>query len=420
MAKIFVQIAAYRDPELPFTIADLFSKAKYSDEIRVGICNQGTPSDWRHEILADDRVRQVKVPFHESMGTCWARSQVQKLYEGEEFTLQLDSHHRFVQDWDSILTESLQKIDCAKPLFTAYLPHYEGYGEETVAAQSGPGKQVFSKFDEDGIVHFLASGFEPGEGIFPVKARFTSGHFIFGPGKFVEEVPYDPVIYFTGEEITMAVRAYTHGYDLFHPTKAVAYHKYGRAADRRHWDDHSPAERPNAESHWADYQAKSVGRIHAVLENSPSVPGPFRLGTTRSLEDYERYAGIRFRRRLVHQNTVFGLEPPATRCWNWDEADRPCSERSGKLQMNTEEIAADDDVDFWYLGLHDANGLELLRLDLTDPQYTKGRRTDVQVHFWSHQPPQTYTLIPHRTSGEWGDRLVGTITERNFEGILVS
>jgi mannose-6-phosphate isomerase-like protein (cupin superfamily) len=30
-----------------------------------------------------------------SKGLCWARSEIQKLYEGEDYTLELDSHHRF-------------------------------------------------------------------------------------------------------------------------------------------------------------------------------------------------------------------------------------------------------------------------------------------------------------------------------------
>ena len=41
-------------------------------------------------------------------------------------------------------------------------------------------------------------------------------------------VPYDPTLYFLGEEITLAVRAYTHGYDLFHPSETIVWHEYTR------------------------------------------------------------------------------------------------------------------------------------------------------------------------------------------------
>lgn len=62
----------------------------------------------------------------------------------------------------------------------------------------------------------------------PVPARFYSGHFTFADGIFAEEVQHDPTFYFHGEEITIAVRAYTHGYDSFHPHKILAWHEYTR------------------------------------------------------------------------------------------------------------------------------------------------------------------------------------------------
>ena len=47
-------------------------------------------------------------------------------------------------------------------------------------------------------------------------------------GQWCIEVPYDPDYYFHGEEISLAVRSYTWGYDLFHPHKIIAWHEYTR------------------------------------------------------------------------------------------------------------------------------------------------------------------------------------------------
>ena len=44
-------------------------------------------------------------------------------------------------------------------------------------------------------------------------------------------------LYFDGEEINLAVRAYTHGYDFFYPNRHVLYHLYGHGSDK-HWTDH--------------------------------------------------------------------------------------------------------------------------------------------------------------------------------------
>jgi hypothetical protein len=85
---IFVQIAAYRDPELLPTILDCLAKAAWSEDLRFGICWQTDEEDRTLDRFLDDtRFRIQRVPWHESKGLCWARAEIQKLYEGEEYTL---------------------------------------------------------------------------------------------------------------------------------------------------------------------------------------------------------------------------------------------------------------------------------------------------------------------------------------------
>lgn len=412
--KIFVQIAAYRDPELPFTIADLISKAAFPNGLRIGLCNQGTEEDWKHPVLKDRRVRQHRIPYTASQGVCWARSRVQEFYEGEAYTLQIDSHHRFEPGWDRTLMRMMDSVQSAKPLFSAYLPHYEGAGEAAAPMVGTPGKQVFTYFDHDGVVHFNSRGLEENERFSPARARFVSGHFIFAHGAFVEEVPYDPTIYFSGEEITLAVRAYTHGYDLFHPSAPIAYHSYGRRDQRRHWNDHTPESGEVVPRLWMDYQGESVRRIMTVLTQPEKVPAPYGLGSERSLRDYETYAGINFRRQCVHANTLEGLEPPSSRLWNWEDAGPLCERREGTVWLDTKSLVPDRRSTFWYFGLHDECGVELLRIDLTDPQVLAGKLRAIPVRFWSARPPMTYTLIPHRKRGGWGESIVCKLTRRNY------
>ncbi len=66
----------------------------------------------------------------------------------------------------------------------------------------------------------------------PLRARFVSAHFLFTLGAFVNDVPYDPELYFHGEEIMLAIRAFTHGYDLFHPPEHILWHEYTRDLSR--------------------------------------------------------------------------------------------------------------------------------------------------------------------------------------------
>ena len=144
----------------------------------------------------------------------------QQYYKDEDYTLQLDSHHRFVQDWDDILIKmikQLKKKGHKKPLLTGYIPSFDP-DNDPAARIHVPWKMNFDRFIPEGAVFFLPASIDDWQQRDePIPARFYSAHFCFTIGKFCKEVPHDPNYYFHGEEISIAVRAFTHGYDLFHP-----------------------------------------------------------------------------------------------------------------------------------------------------------------------------------------------------------
>jgi len=41
---------------------------------------------------------------------CWARNKLQQQYDKEDYTLQLDSHHRFIEEWDEELVKMLKNL----------------------------------------------------------------------------------------------------------------------------------------------------------------------------------------------------------------------------------------------------------------------------------------------------------------------
>ena len=128
---IFIQIASYRDPELVKTLDDLIDKASKPNNLTICVAHQHHPDDtWDNvdKYKEDKRFKILDIPSEESKGACWARNQIQQHYNGEKYTLQLDSHHRFEQDWDKTLIQmlkSLQKKGHKKPLITTYIPSYD-------------------------------------------------------------------------------------------------------------------------------------------------------------------------------------------------------------------------------------------------------------------------------------------------------
>lgn len=261
---IYVQIASYKDPELPKTLDSLFENSR--TPLKVVVLNQG-------DLYTHPQAEVITVPPEESKGVCWARRQLQDMYQGEPFTLMLDSHHRFVAGWDIILLEMYQhlKARSPKPLITTYLPSYDPQTEQRVMH---PWRIDYDKKSDKGVVMTRTSYLQATE---PVPAKFFSAHFAFTEGNFCNEIKYDDQQYFLGEELILALKAFTHGYDMFHPNKLIAWHEYTREGRKKHWDD---------DKNWWKRDLISVGRYHHTILTGEG------MGTKRTIQEYEQFIGV--------------------------------------------------------------------------------------------------------------------------------
>jgi hypothetical protein len=145
-----------------------------------------------------------------------------------------------------------------------------------------------------------------------VRARFVSAHFLLAGGDFVTEVPYNPDLYFRGEEIDLSVRAFTWGWDLFHPVRTLMWHNYGGFYRRKHWDDHTTQSHVRVAWQKLDRLSRVYVRT-LLLKNTTDRYG---CGPARTVADYEAYAGISFRERTMTADAEHAIEPrpwaPAT------------------------------------------------------------------------------------------------------------
>ena len=115
---IFVNVAAYRDPEVVTTIADLFRKARHPDQIDVAVVSQTLASDG---ITIDHpRVRVVHLDAAQARGPCYARALGYREWSGQLYALQIDSHMRFAPDWDARRPDSPASCASPKSLFKTY------------------------------------------------------------------------------------------------------------------------------------------------------------------------------------------------------------------------------------------------------------------------------------------------------------
>lgn len=399
--KIFVQIASYRDPQLIPTLEDLFDKAKKPENLVVGIAHQhGDEDEW--DSLAnyanDKRIKVIDIDYKDSKGACWARNQIQQLYDGEEYTLQLDSHHRFVDNWDTELIKmykGLKKKGHKKPLLTSYISSFDP-DNDPAGRVKVPWAMQFDRFTPEGVIFFLPYYLDnqPEE---PVPARFYSAHFAFTTGKFAEEVQHDPELYFHGEEISIAVRAYTHGYDLFHPNKIIAYHEYTRKGRTKHWDNHSGWNEVNKASHERMRKLLGVDGECAPCQRKKLFP-KYGLGTERTITDWENYAGIRFNDRAVKQSTLKNELPGQDPDGEFNLKFKHCIDIHGNDFVET-------DYNFAAVIFEDKDGNELFRKDETNFQAQVNRKDWVNI--WREaniKKPYKWIVWAHSESKGWAER----------------
>jgi len=401
--KIFVQIAAYRDKQLIPTINDCIANAKDPENLIFCIAWQHDEEDASMLPYKDKKnFTIIDIPYKESKGVCWARSILQKHCKNEKYTLQLDSHHRFIKNWDAELIQMIKDLQSKghkKPILTSYLPSYFP-DKDPDGRIMEPWILNIERFLPEAAVFLRPSSMpdwqnQPG----PFPSRFLSGHFIFTLGKFNKEVLYDPDFYFHGEETSLAVRAFTHGYDLFSPHKLIAWHEYSREGSARHWDDHST---------WNDKDKKSYARFRALFDmgNSTEDITGFGFGKVRTLQDYENYSGLKFSTRQIHEETLREDKPPVKGDFikGLKNKVKTCiSIYKGSLP--------EKDYSVFVVAMLDEQGKDLYRRDVDEEEIKRllnEAPNDKFIHVWvdyeDSRLPHTSRFWPCSKSKGWCDR----------------
>ena len=427
---IFISIASYRDIQLIPTIQDLLLKAQAPTLLRFGICWQHDPDDPPLPFADDAQIRVLDVDWRHSRGACWARAEIMKLWQGEQYFLQVDSHCRFAQDWDTKLIRMMAQTGSSKPLLSTYAypftPVMTGLpGTEDLSGEAQ--LMAIDTFSHDGIPQLKPLPIpRVGERTRPMRARFLAAGFLFTLGEFVEEVPYDPQLYFFGEEISMTLRAFTSGFDLFHPVEQVVWHDYMRTYAVRHWDNHNTPDATEGSDARRNFQlldrisrAKIVQQLQGpALAEGQSVGGRFGLGSARSRKEYEQYAGISFALRQIQDYTRFAYEPPNPALPD----DWPDHIHRWLVRIIVEPAslppAAFEDAGFWVVAIQDEEEREIHRRDwtkqelegVTDPAVQNVLLAEMQ----SGVVPARWSIWPFSRTRGWLYKIVGEFHDDDF------
>jgi hypothetical protein len=408
--KIFIQIASYRDPQLVPTIEDMIAKAKNPENLVFGLCWQYDETEPVDMFDGNPQFRVSKHHYGESQGLGWARHITNTLYDGEEFTLQIDSHHRFVQDWDVIVLEDFNQalMIADKPIITTYCTPFDPTQDESTW-NPVPCLMSQYEFSNDKLLMsmpWFIRDYKERKKV--IRARTLSGHFYFTYGKFVTEVAYDPDIYFGGytEETTLSVRAFTNGYDFFSPYRMVMWHEYTRSYRPKHWDDHGKESQTKKTSGERDIFARNKTRQLFGTANYNIDMGEYGLGTVRTLHEYEVYGGFDFKKCLIQDYTLKVKEAPNPTDWET------------QFIKTKFDLVCDWDLEFFKVldfkkpkfltfAVHNKSGEELLRKDFTienEPQYVNLENGKYSVNLETTDKPSKIVMFLFDEEKQWSPR----------------
>ena len=415
MERILIHLPAYREPELVPTIKSALENAEFPERLVFGICRQFNPEDGFDnvdEFRNDKRFKIKDIPYLEAKGLPYARAVInEELLDDEEFVVQLDSHHRFSKNWDSTLIGWYYtlKQEGYNPLICGYLPYYNPFKDPEQRVQE-PWLSEAASFYPHGTIFIRPTGIPNWRELEkPFPARFLSGHFAFGPNKWAKDVRHDPNIFFSGEELNLSVRSFTHGYDMFHPHRTIIWHATMREerSGMLVWDDQSK----RGESMWHTQQDIGRSRIRQLLgveEGGHDLTG-YGLGTERTVRDYEKYAGIHFKRKSFQKHTTMNLFPPNPQSETEEEWENSFMRSFYYLVTINRHDLPENDYDSILVAYDDENGSGIYSKSIEGHDLQKFLNNQGPIHyeemFLTDKEPSRVVYWAYSNNRGWAERV---------------
>ena len=141
--------------------------------------------------------------------------------------------------------------------------------------------------------------------------------------------------------------------------------------------------------------------------------GEYGFGNERTVEEYERYAGINFKKRAITQDVIDSVNPVyphnGTEHGDIEWLKNWCIDFFIPWDDLPETY---EDTEFWYVGVHDADGNELVREDyqIEKIQEIYDERQDPHaarfpIGLVCKERPVSYTVIPFVKDHGWLDKI---------------
>lgn len=285
--SIFVSIACFMDKDIINTIEDCLKKAKNSNQIVFGICLQYDKNDdFLKKYDNNPQFKIHRMDWKNAKGPTYARYLISNLINNEDYFLQIDCHTRFFENWDEIAISCLKECNDNKSILTAFPISIKNMHEKNYPLNKSP--RSFRLLSTESII----TGSYCCHSNKPELTYNLSAAFLFGKINFIKEVKYDPVVTFSFQKIEQqfyAIRLFTHGWNLYMPTKHIVSTFYEKMP---HYDSNNKRIYPPCDVNRGEMSWKRVLYYYGLL-SIEEVPvavktdiEKYGLGSKRTLNEF--------------------------------------------------------------------------------------------------------------------------------------
>jgi len=303
MNTIFVSVAAFADTELIPTVKDLFKQADHPEKITLSVFSQDEESP-RDDLLkiVNEYGAELKfeyVSLKESKGVGYARLKAQQhlLPKKHKYFLQIDSHTRFIDNWDSKIVNDYERAiqKWGDFVFSAYPGSYNYENNKVILHQEAkPPSMKIHKFTSNHACRYGGEYKEYGGDEFGEQTNYLCGGFSFGNSIFFHKHQNHPQIYYDGEEAYMSILFYADNIKIVAPPQNYIYHDYMGVPENRRFslfvDQDFPKYKEYKEYFTSDLVYKHQQVSHVVLNdffNNGIVNGSFNPKIQKAIADWE-------------------------------------------------------------------------------------------------------------------------------------
>lgn len=313
--SIIVSVASYRDSQCSLTLSDCFRKAKNPSRVFIALVQQNSPTDTDCEAAADippqfkRNVRAIRLHHLEARGPTHARYLATTLVNNEEFFFQIDSHTRFVQDWDELAINDILKLENAGQQKVVLSTYPKAFDPDVRDGETDPDTFTVPHMcrafftENNHMISFDGSeALPPDPSGLPRQNAFVAGGLLFARTEMVREVPFDSLtpMLFVGEEILYSARLWTHGWNVFVPSTNLVFHYYSRENNPKFWDHtYKLTDKPATQKVRFLLQLDPNAKVEDYIADNLD---RFGMGTERTIESFYQWTGIDFNTMTVTKN----------------------------------------------------------------------------------------------------------------------